>query len=233
MTRLTAANLIREIAALDRNVHYNYVSPDNSGRIQIVRVDQPEGPIVIKRYNPSKGGSASNAAEKSLSSQMIWRVANATREGIPLNFDRVLGGSYSTRSVLEALLAHTPQFHFCYPGRIEEIGQQSAVKVGHKHLMWMPSSPHQLGVMARVETEVIISEVPSSEVIYEGVILPDIVAQGTNIDVVRRHVQMQIALISIGHQLRFQTWVAQGDRGIRAVSGEFDSRWGIPPNRLM
>ena len=52
---------------------------------------------------------------------MIWRVANAISEGEPINFDRVLGGSYNTRSVLESLLASTPEFYYCYPGRIMDI----------------------------------------------------------------------------------------------------------------
>ena len=80
---------------------------------------------------------------------MIWRVANAISEKVPLNIDRVVAGSYNTRSVLEALLAYTPQFYFCYPGRIEATASSSKVKAGHKHLMWMPDDPHEEGVYDR------------------------------------------------------------------------------------
>jgi type II restriction enzyme len=69
---------------------------------------------------------------------MIWRLANAIRQNQPINVDRILGASYNTRSVLEALIAHTPQFHFCYPGRIESVNSNEAVKKGHKHLISNP-----------------------------------------------------------------------------------------------
>lgn len=37
---------------------------------------------------------------------------------------------------------------------------------------------------------------------------------GLGIEVARRHVQIQIALVKIGRQLGFRTWVAQNDKGI-------------------
>jgi type II restriction enzyme len=42
---------------------------------------------------------------------MLWRLANAIQEDAPINLDRVLGASYNSRSVIESLLAHTPQFY--------------------------------------------------------------------------------------------------------------------------
>ena len=45
--------------------------------------------------------------------------------------------------------------------------------------------------------------------------MPNIVSEGiTDINVQRRHLQIQIALVSIGHQLGFRTWVARNDQGI-------------------
>ncbi len=103
---------------------------------------------------------------------MIWRIANAFSPNQPINFDRVLAGSYNTRSVLEALLAHTPQFHFCYPGRIETTGGNPVIKRGHKHLMWTPNEPHKKGVVREMKTEIVISEVPTLEAFYDALILP-------------------------------------------------------------
>jgi type II restriction enzyme len=131
MQRLSANNLVDAIGKLRRDVHYNYVNPSTKNRIKIERVEYPEGPIVISRIDFSKEGN--NAKSASISSEQIWRVANALIPNTPINLDRVLGASYNTRSVLEALLAHTPEFYKCYPKRIESIGYDIKIKKGHKH----------------------------------------------------------------------------------------------------
>ncbi|WP_279041836.1 restriction endonuclease, partial [Brevibacillus borstelensis] len=148
--------------------------------------------------------------------EMIWRVANAFFPNQPINLDRVLGGSYNTRSVLETLIAHTPQFYFCYPGRIESTISNSQIKRGHKHVMWCPENPHQLGVLVKAETDIVISEVPIADAFYDALVVPDeLVTTELDIEAVRRHSQIQIALIKIGQQLGFRTWIAQNDKGIK------------------
>ena len=69
----TATDIVRNINALPKNRLYGYLSPKNHGEIQIIRVETPEGPIIIRRRQP--GGSWGE--EVSMSSQMIWRLANA------------------------------------------------------------------------------------------------------------------------------------------------------------
>lgn len=214
MRKLTATNLVRAIAALDRNVDYNYVSSKTKSKIRITRIEEPEGPIWIKRYNPNKQQSAVKAKEAPISSAMLWRVANATMQNLPLNLDRMLAGSYNTRSVLEALLVHTPEFYYCYPGRIAQTGSQTSVKPGHKHLIWLPDSPHQLGILAKAATEIVVSELPTTAAVYDALDIGSTSAE-LDIDTKRRHVQMQIALIAIGQELSFRTWVALGDQGIK------------------
>ena len=178
-------------------------------------VDLPEGPIRIRRWNPNKGETLSGAKSVTISSQMLWRLANSLVANQPINVDRIFGASYNTRSVLESLLAHTPQFYYCYPGRIESINSKTRVKSGHKHLMWKPEDPHLPGLPAKTETDVTISEIPAMEAYYEGLVLPDAFSEiGLDIEVQRRHAQIQIALYFIGKQLGFKTWIAQNDRGI-------------------
>ena len=147
---------------------------------------------------------------------MIRRVAHAISPDVPINIDRILGASYNTRSALEALLAHTPQFQYCYPGRIEFGESSSAIKKGHKHLMWLPNEPHPQGItLEREVSGMTISEIPSRDVVYEALVLPP--AQSESLvppDVQRRHAQIQIALAEIGKQLGFKTWVAQNDKAI-------------------
>lgn len=194
---------------------YHYLNPRNQGLIKIDTVDLPEGPIRIRRWNPNKGETLSGAKSVTISSQMLWRLANSLVANQPINVDRIFGASYNTRSVLESLLAHTPQFYYCYPGRIESINSKTKVKSGHKHLMWKPENPHLLGLPVKTETDVIISEIPAMEAYYEALVLPDAFSEiGMDIEIQRRHAQIQIALYFIGKQLGFKTWIAQNDRGI-------------------
>lgn len=217
MARYTAYNLARAISQLPRTRNYNYISDKTPGLIRVESVGLPAGPIHFRRWNPNKGGTRKAAKVERISSDMIWRVANAVNEGEPINFDRVLGASYNTRSVLEALMAATPEFYYCYPGRISDVDGRSTIEHGHKHLIWLPDEPHRLGALTeRQVPNMAVSEIPSRSVTYDNLILPDSMAVGgqLDIDVVRRHTQIQIALYLIGLQLGYRTWIAQNDRGI-------------------
>lgn len=239
MRKLSASNLVSFINQLDKNQVYNYVNPRTKGLIKIEGVDLPEGPIRIKRWNPSKGETESKKSVEYISTEMIWRVANAFNPNQPINLDRVLGGSYNTRSVLESLLANTPEFYFCYPGRIENKGGITAIKKGHKHLMWRPDNPHRLGILQKAETDIVISEIPASDAFYESLVLPDTnnKRQELDIEIQRRHAQIQIALYFIGKQLNFRTWIAQNDKGILYQNkriGEYDGViYSLKEERLM
>ncbi|MBS7565654.1 hypothetical protein KHS38_14680 [Mucilaginibacter sp. Bleaf8] len=228
MQKLTASNIVAYINHLDKNVAYSYINTKNKGQIRIISADNHQGPIRIRRWTPAKGETYASAKEETISTEMIWRVANAFSPGRPINFDRVLGGSYNTRSVLEALLAHTPQFYFCYPGRIENMGGVSTVQSGHKHLIWLPDSPHRAGVLTKHDSDIIISEVPQADAYYDSLATPVTDSSDLSdisIDVKRRHAQIQIALYFIGKQLNFRTWIAQNDKGILYNNkriGEYD-----------
>lgn len=211
MTRTyTAGDICRAIAALDRSRFYGYLNERTHGEIRIVSVGWPEGPISIRRR---KVGGAWGATE-TMSTQMLWRVANALGTGMPINMDRVLGGSYNTRSVLEALLAHTPEIYTCLPGRLENIGGNVSVKRGHKHIVFDPLNPHALGVTAFRELgeNCVISETPTAETMYD--VAPPPGRGDLPPDIARRHSQIQVALAEIGHALALRTWVAVEDHGI-------------------
>lgn len=211
--RLTALDLVREISQLPKDRLYHYVSSKNKGLIAIDSINHPEGPVYIKRWSPSKGESMKTARSEPISTEMIARIANAFIEGQPINFDRVLGASYNTRSVLEALLAHTPQFWACYPGRIDSYTGE--IQRGHKHLIWCPNEPHESAKVVWKETDIVISEMPVIDATYEALTVPnDVLAGEIDINIKRRHTQIQIALIIIGRQLNYRTWIALEDRGI-------------------
>lgn len=203
---------------LPKNREYNYINPKNKGKIQIVSAAEPEGPIQIRRYDPSRGESIHDAQDASISASQLRRYAAAFQPGIPVNVDRVLGGSYNTRSVLETLLAHCPQFYVCQPGRIEIAASSQQIKKGHKHLIWVPDEPHQFALVAHRDVNVVISEIPSVDAVYEAIAIPDqldtVTQPGSSPDIARRHAQIQVALVKIGQQLGFRTWVARNDQGI-------------------
>ncbi len=201
--KLTAANLVSAIDSLRKDVSYNYVNSSNANTIRIVRVTKPEGPVVIKR----------GSSEISISVRAIWRLADALSTQEPVNIDRVFGGSYNFRSALEALLAHTPEIYWCQLQRIQPSLNKGEIVEGHKHIIWLPDKPHEKGVMREYKTDMVISEVPSNNVVYDALSLPYIPPE-LDIEIKRRHVQIQIALSAIGFQLGFRTWIARNDQGI-------------------
>lgn len=211
MRIFTAADICRAIDALNKNVYYSYANPRTHGEIKIVRVQLPEGPITIKRH---RIGNLWGKNEN-ISSQMIWRIANALNSRIPINVDRVLGGSYNTRSVLEALLAHTPEIYTCTPGRQETIGGLVSIKRGHKHIIWEPENPHAMGVMTQKDLgeNCVISEIPTIDMMYD-VVPAQIQDSGIDIEIRRRHSQIQVALAEIARSLNMRTWLAVEDHGI-------------------
>jgi type II restriction enzyme len=219
--RLTAGNLVRAILSLKQNVAYNYAAENNSRKIEIVEVESAEGPIRIKTYDPMLGQSALSVRPKSLSSAMIWRAANALSTKQPINLDQLFQGGGNARSVLEALLANTPEFSMCRPKRLEKYGDTTIAREGTKHIWWRPDIPHASGQVKWIETETIISELQVSLVSYGAVDLSSIDESNMNSvqmsapeGVQRRHAQIQIALIAIGRALKFKTSVAVQDQAI-------------------
>ena len=211
--KITAANIVKAIIGLPKGQWYEYINATTRSQVRVISSAGPEGPIIVERRNSIKGTPPSRAT---ISSAMIWRIANAYVPNIPINFDRVLAGSYNTRSLLEALLAHTPEFYWCTPGRIELQNNSSEIKKGHKHIIWIPDSPHQNGMMveSKIGSDQAISEIPTQTVTYDSLaITRQSVPAEIDIDVKRRHLQIQIALIEIGVQLGFRTWIAHNDKG--------------------
>lgn len=211
---LTASNLLNDINSLDKTVVYEYPHSKTQTKIVISRVVLPEGPIYIKRYNPSKGESLDKAKEQTISSKMLWRLASAIAPEKPVNIDRIFGASYNTRSVLEALLLHTPNFYLCYPGRLEKIGPTTEVKEGHKHIVYSPDNPSDSGsICIREVNNMVISEI-DREVFFDALLLKDNHQDKIEAAEARRHAQIQILLIKSAQSMGLQTWVAKNDHSI-------------------
>ena len=209
--KFTASDICRAIDALDKNRLYGYLNPSTHGEIKIVQVTMPDGPIAIQRR--SVGGTFGKV--ESMSPQMLWRSANALNTGLPINLDRVLAGSYNTRSVLEALLAYTPEIYTCHPGRQESIGSSVKIKRGHKHIIFKDNQPHPIGQVVELllGEDFVISEIPTLETSYD--IVPSRREDGVDIAIARRHSQIQVCLAEIAKALNMRTWLAVEDHGIK------------------
>lgn len=215
---MTASNIVSAIKGLPKDQWYDYISDKTKTKVRFISARGPEGPLVVERKTSKKNGTVAETKQISLSTQMIWRLANALVPNVPVNVERILAASYSTRSLLETLLAHTPEFYWCVPGRIELINNSSEIKRGHKHLMWVPETPHENGVLAesKLGNEQAISEIPSQMVLYDSLaITRESVPSEIDLEVKRRHLLIQIRLIQIGLQLGFRTWIAHNDKGFK------------------
>jgi type II restriction enzyme len=205
--RATASYLVKEIERLDFHMILHYPNPGTSTTLRILGIQGLEGPIEIERIIPGR----SSPVRESISSEMLWRYASSLVEERPVNVDRVFGGSYNTRSALETVLAHTGPFYLCYPGRIIARSSTSIrIVQGHKHLLWLPRSPHEYGKIVKKEVTAAIAESHLSQPMHEIPRIPD---GSEDPDALRRHLQIQSLLVDIGCRLGMRTWVAANDRG--------------------
>lgn len=210
--------LVNALKSLPKGQPFSYIHSATQTVVAIVDIDGPYGPISIKRWNPAKGETPNTAEIQSISTQMLSRVANAITEGTPINIDRLLGASYNTRSALEALLCHTPQFYYCFPGRIEITNGKTKIKAGHKHVIWLPNKPHDAGVLVEKEVKNLeINEIPSKNVVYNALELPPTTIKSGKVDSVedRVHLHMQMAIYEIGCSLSLNTYIAKNDQGAK------------------
>lgn len=139
--------------------------------------------------------------------------------GYPTNIDRVLGASYNTRSTLEAIVAHLPQFFICRPSRITEIGSQEIIfEKGHKYLIWNPNKTHKLGCIEEdLSVRGFINESASSDIYFDAQYTETESQRKDRIldpSIQRMHSQMQVLLSQTAHWMNLRSWIAIEDHGI-------------------
>jgi hypothetical protein len=213
---VNASNIANAINSLNKNAIYDYPNAKTTTKIKIVKVKLPEGPITIQRCDPSRGENFDGKKDQTISSKMLWRLASAIKPGHPINIDRVFGASYNTRSALEALLLHTEYYYQCYPGRLERTGELSEVKHGHKHILFCPDEPHTKGAIGRKEVnDMVITDV-EREFRIDSLLLSEAASttNKTDINIQRRHAQIQVLLIKCAEHMGLTTWVAKNDHSI-------------------
>ena len=123
---LTIEHILDLIEQLPANVIFDYVSGGDS-KAKLVSVDRDSIKVDIVRVNAD--GSEKNA---SITTDILNTLVLNIKENKPFKFDNVLNGSGNVRSTMEAIFAHTSEFYSCKIGRV-------------KHLIWVPSMPHEIG----------------------------------------------------------------------------------------
>lgn len=229
---VSAELLVSLIKSLNKQYPYSYINDSTQTVVAIDSIDSPAGPITIRRWNPGKEETYEQAKPQSISKQMLTRVANAIEKGMPVNMDRLLGASYNTRSALEALLCHTPPFYYCYPGRIDFSTGKAKIKDGHKHIVYLPNTPHAAGELEETKLEnMAINEVPAKNVVYNALELPSTIPAGKISTTEERiHLQMQMAIYEIGNALGVNTYIAQNDQGCKYKGKLLSEQEGIITN---
>jgi type II restriction enzyme len=235
MAQIGPREIVQAINNLPKNKDYKYINDTTKGMIRIHQVKLPEGPIEIKRFDPSKGETAERAKVESISTSMILRVANGIRIEEPFNLDIILGASYNTRSVLESLLAHTPDYFVIYPGRIEYTDTTQKMKKGHKHLVYKPFqqykpyNPHENGILGdKVDSNLTMAVLPSRVFVYDDGLSDAEVIQkikerkttnanqlDKDVTLERIHAQMQVALFEIGKKFQCKSFIAKNDQSLK------------------
>lgn len=123
---LTIEHILDLIEQLPTNVIFDYVSGGDS-KAKLISVDRDSIKVDIARVNAD--GSEKNA---SITTDILNTLVLNIKENKPFKFDNVLNGSGNVRSTMEAIFAHTSEFYSCKIGRV-------------KHLIWVPSMPHEIG----------------------------------------------------------------------------------------
>jgi type II restriction enzyme len=223
---LSPEDLVREINGLSRQRNYAYLNAQTTSFIRLVAVKRPYGPIYYRRVNPKKGQSIVSKKVETISRGMLNRVAQAITSRSPISIDRILGASYNSRAVLEALLAYTPYFYYCYPGRLEEVSGKPIVKKGHKHLLYDPERPHQGGKVEKASIEFVVSE---KVTVLETITLPAkaLSASEEEQEELREHIRVQNNLRIIGWALGFRTYIAKDNQSVKIKDKPFRTLDGV------
>ncbi|MGA2677939.1 MAG: restriction endonuclease [Sedimentisphaerales bacterium] len=224
MANIKISDLVSSISQLGTAQSYTYYS--GTTHLRIVEVTRPEGPIRIKRWNCQ--GEETLATEASISTNQLATVAAvfSRKPNHPIQFDKLFSGGGNSRSALETLLAHTPNFFICYPQRANPYTGKT--DNGIKHIMWCPEESHPSGQIGTKDYNLVISE-------FEfGIDLGDVqIAQSMlgdefdSIEAKKIHTQMQVALVKIGNAMNFHTWIAKNDHSIPVENRTLGSLEGV------
>ena len=221
-TKITAIDLVTEIAQLDMQRIYKYAS--SSSQLKIVDIEAPEGPITF--VNLKSDGSVGRRATVSKHQLAAMALACSSKPNYPLHIDRLYSAGGNTRSAFETLLLNTPHFFMCYPKRIDPYTGE--VLKNLKHIMWCPDETHDRYIIASKDTDEVITDVELGFNFGNIGVTAARPEEGLeSIEAARIHTQMQVALLEIGNALNFKTWIAKNDRSTLIGNKRFGDLEGV------
>ena len=224
MPDLEVADLVDLISRLGTTETYKY--PSGRSKLRITQIVRPEGPIKIKRWDSRKAESTAKQASISIHQLATVAAVFSRKPNYPVQFDRLFSGGGNSRSALETLLAHTPNFFFCYPVRTHPYTGVTDNEL--KHIMWCPNDSHDLGDISIKDYKLVISEVELGVDLGEIQVAESMLGdEFDSIEAKKTHTQMQVALVKIGNALNFHTWIARNDQNIPVESRTLGELEGV------
>ncbi len=132
--KITVQHILELIDTLEKGVPFDYVKPGGNKAV-LVSVDFEKKEVSAKRVSEDGNEQSVKFIEANLE-----LIENDVVENKPFSMDKVFNNGGNARSVIEALLARTAEFHACWINR-------------HKHLVWIPSKVHDAGAASVIEVK--------------------------------------------------------------------------------
>lgn len=127
--RITIQHILELIDVLPKGEPFDYVKPGDN-KVVLVNVDFVNREISAKRISSNGDEQYVKFIEPNLK-----LIESGIEDNKPFSMDKLFNNGGNARSVIEAILARTPEFHACWIDR-------------HKHLVWIPTMTHSAGALS-------------------------------------------------------------------------------------
>lgn len=137
--RITIQHILELIDVLPKGEPFDYVKPGDN-KVVLVNVDFVNREISAKRISSNGDEQYVKFIEPNLK-----LIESGIEDNKPFSMDKLFNNGGNARSVIEAILARTPEFHACWIDR-------------HKHLVWIPTMTHAAGALSVINAQDIPSQ---------------------------------------------------------------------------
>lgn len=134
---LTLEHFLNLIDKLPKGINFDYVK-SGKNKIRLDYVNHVERYIEATKIDTENG----NTKSANITTENLKTFVDKVIENRPLHIESVWNGSGSARSAWEGLFAHTSEFYVYFSD-------------GRKHLVWIPSHPHENGKITTLTKDLI------------------------------------------------------------------------------
>ena len=134
---LTLEHFLNLIDKLPKGINFDYVK-SGKNKIRLDYVNHVEKSIEATKIDTENG----NTKSANITTENLKTFVDKVIENRPLHIESVWNGSGSARSAWEGLFAHTSEFYVYFSD-------------GRKHLVWIPSHPHENGKITTLTKDLI------------------------------------------------------------------------------